>query len=88
MIFLSTDEDDDDEDDEDFEEEDEWDDQCLFVCFFSFSPLPKPPIPQFPNQMITTLKLYLEKEIVNFKIINVNVLLICCIFFVAFMPFY
>lgn len=61
---------------------------CLFVCFFSFSPLPKPPIPQFPNQMITTLKLYLEKEIVNFKIINVNVLLICCIFFVAFMPFY
>lgn len=60
----------------------------LFVCFFSFSPLPKPPIPQFPNQMITTLKLYLEKEIVNFKIINVNVLLICCIFFVAFMPFY
>lgn len=60
---------------------------CLFVCF-SFSPLPKPPIPQFPNQMITTLKLYLEKEIVNFKIINVNVLLISCIFFVAFMPFY
>lgn len=60
---------------------------CLFVCF-SFSPLPKPPFRQFPNQMITTLKLYLEKEIVNFKIINVNVLLICCIFFVAFMPFY
>lgn len=52
----------------------------LFVCFFSFPPLPKTPPPP-PNDHNTKNCFCLwKKEIFNFKILNVNVLSICCIF--------
>lgn len=47
----------------------------ILFCFFC--PLPQKPLDDSDTKIVLV---FLKKEIFNFKIINVNVLSICCIF--------